>query len=182
MKQLLILLVLVVCPVHAEIYKSQDESGAWVYSDRPSPNAERMKLPPLSTYTPPPQTPNSASASQGESVGVYKSMVFLEPEDDITLRDNSGVVSVVLKLDPPLKGMQGHKIQYYLDDKPYGPPVVTSSITLRNVDRGQHLLGARVIDAEDDNIFSASPVIFHIHRQSINNPNRARPRPTPKPR
>ena len=54
MKRLLVLLVVVACTVQAEIYKSKNDKGEWVYTDKPSPDAERMKLPPLSTYTPAP--------------------------------------------------------------------------------------------------------------------------------
>ena len=82
MKKLMILLVLISCAVEAEIYKSQNEKGEWIYSDRPSPSAERMKLPPLSTYTPtikslPPD------ADQKEAAGsMYKVMVLVEPENE----------------------------------------------------------------------------------------------------
>ena len=56
MKRLLILLVLISSAVQAEIYKSQNEKGEWIYSDKRSPRAELLKLPPLSTYAPPVQS------------------------------------------------------------------------------------------------------------------------------
>jgi len=178
MKRLLILLVLITGTVQAEIYKSQNEKGEWVYSDKPSPSAERMKLPPLSTYTPP--ALQSAPARQEEAEDVYKSMAFVEPENNATIRDNEGVVDASVRIEPLLKSQQGHKIQFYLDESPYGAPGVGLKLTLKNVERGSHVLSARVLNAEDAVVFSATPVTFHIHKQSLNQPNRVRPQPLPK--
>ena len=180
MKRLLILLVLITCTVQAEIYKSQNEQGEWVYSDKPSPSAERMKLPPLSTYKPPALQSAPAPARQEEPEDVYKSMAFVEPENNATIRDNEGVVGVMLRIEPMLKSRQGHKIQYYLDETPYGAPVVGLKLTLKNVERGSHVLSARVLNAGGEPVFSASPVTFHVHRESVNNPNRPKPQPLPK--
>jgi hypothetical protein len=182
MKRLLILLVLISGTVQAEIYKSQNEKGEWIYSDKPSPSAERMKLPPLSTYTPSTPSPHSASAPKQEPEDVYKSMVFVEPENNATIRDNEGLVAASVRIEPLLKSQQGHKIQFYLDDIPHGAPVVGLGMTLKNVERGTHVLGARVLNADGELVFSASPVIFHVHKQSVNQPNRVKPQPLPKPK
>ena len=180
MKRLLILLVLITCTVQAEIYKSQNEMGEWIYSDKPSPSAERMKLPPLSTYAPSTPSPHSASTPKQEPEDVYKSMVFVEPENNATIRDNEGVVDVSVRIEPLLKSQQGHKIQFYLDETPYGAPRMGLKLTLKNVERGAHVLSARVLNAGGELVFSANPVTFHVHKQSINQPNRVQPKPLPK--
>ena len=180
MKRLLVLLVLLACTVQAEIYKSQNEKGEWVYSDKPSQDAERMKLPPLSTYTPPPVTQSPVSdPDPAQSNETYKSMVFVAPVNDATIRDNQGIVSASVKLDPSLMGQQGHKIQFYLDGSPHGTPVAGSNLMIKNLDRGSHALGARVLNASGKSLFSADPVTFFLHRQSVNFPNRAKPAPAP---
>jgi len=179
MKRLLVLLVLVACSVQAEIYKSKNDEGEWVYTDTPSPNAERMKLPPLSTYTPVPvsQSPVSAPVKFSDT---YKSMVFVQPKNDATIRDNEGTVKASVKLEPLLMGQQGHKIQFYLDGSPHGTPVTSSNLILKNINRGAHSLGARVLNADGKPLFSADQVSFFIHRQSVNFPTRVRPTPLPR--
>ncbi len=177
MKKLLVLLVLVSCAVEAEIYKSQDEKGEWVYSDRPSPSAQRMKLPPLSTYTPTEQAQPPQPDQPAVAAGIYKSMVFVEPLNDLVIRDQTGEVAVSLKLDPPLKRRQGHEIQCYIDDEPHGEAVASAKFTLKNLDRGTHVLGAVVFDAGGKALFSADPVTIHVKRVSalnavnLNNPD-----------
>ncbi len=178
MKRLLILLVLITCAAQAEIYKSKNDKGEWVYSDKPSPNAERMKLPPLSTYTAPPlPPPQSASAPGGGPAAVYETMVFVEPADDATIRDNAGVLKVMVGLDPPLKTQQGHKIQYYLDGSPYGDAIASPQLTVKEVERGTHELGAQVLSAGGELLLRAEPVTFHLQRVSV----RVKPQP-PKAR
>jgi hypothetical protein len=178
MKRLLVLLVLLACSVQAEIYKSQNDKGEWVFSDKPSPDAERMKLPPLSTYTPPPvKQPSVSDPDRAPSDDTYKSMVFVAPANDATIRDNQGIVRASVQLDPSLMGQQGHKIQFYLDGTPYGVPVAGSNLMIKKLDRGTHALGARVINARGETLFSADPVTFFLHRESVNFPNRAKPTP-----
>jgi hypothetical protein len=179
MKRLLVLLVLVACTVQAEIYKSQNNQGEWVYSDKPSPDAERLKLPPLSTYTPAP-VPQSSVSAPAESSDTYKSMVFVEPKNDATIRDNQGTVMASVRLEPLLMSQQGHKIQFYLDGSPHGTPVTSSNLMLKNIDRGAHSLDARVFDADGKPLFSADQVTFFIHRQSVNFPTRVKPTPLPQ--
>jgi hypothetical protein len=185
MKRLLVLLVLITCTVQAEIYKSKNDKGEWVYSDKPSPNAERMKLPPLSTYAPPPALQRSVSDSEdpepAQTNDKYKSMVFVEPVNDATVRENSGLVKVIVGLDPPLKIKKGHKIQFYLDGNPYGEAGASSAIIVKEVDRGTHVLKAQVLGVEGKLVFRAKPVTFHLHRESLNNPNRVKPTPLPTP-
>ena len=181
MKRLLVLLVLVACTVQAEIYKSKNDKGEWVYTDKPTPDAERMKLPPLSTYTPPPVTqPSVSDPDTAQSDDTYKSMVFVAPVNDATIRDNQGIVRASVKLDPALMGQQGHKIQFYLDGSPHGTPVTGSNLMLKNLDRGSHALGARVLNASGKSLFSADPVTFFLRRESVNFPNRAKPAPAPR--
>lgn len=173
--------MLITCSVQAEIFKSQNDKGEWVYTDIPSPDAERIKLPPLSTYSPPPiKSSHSAATPAEESAAIYQTMVFIEPQDDVTIRDNEGKLKVMVGLDPALKIEEGHKIQYYLDGSPYGDAIASSQVTVKKVDRGEHRLGAQVLGAGGELLLKAEPVTFHLHRQSVNQPNRATPPPPPK--
>jgi len=49
MKRFSVLLMLVAGLVQADVYKSVNDKGEVVYSDKPTPGAKRMKLPPLQT-------------------------------------------------------------------------------------------------------------------------------------
>jgi hypothetical protein len=181
MKHLLILLLLA-GSAHAEVYKSINADGEVVYSDTPTQGAEAVKLPDLPTYTPPAVTPSTSSAKEVVETAAYEDFVFVKPEDDATVRNNQGIINAELKLTPVLRRV--HRIQFYLDGEAYGEPGKSTRTIMSNVDRGEHSLTASVLDADGDTLISADPVIVHLHRETIYNPNNPnnpnRPRPTPR--
>ena len=184
MKRLLIMLLLA-GSAHAEVYKSINADGEVVYSDIPTKGAEALKMPALPTYTPPPATPSVSSKKEPVEKVVYEDFVFLKPADDATIRNNQGIINAELKLTPALRNKRNHRVQFYLDGEAYGEPGNSIRTTMSNIDRGEHTLTASVLDANGNTLISADPVIVHLHRQTINNPNHPnnpnRPRPTPLP-
>jgi hypothetical protein len=183
MKRLAILLMFLAMNVQADVYKSVNEEGEVVYSDQPSPNAQRMKLPQLPTYSPPPIPAFSTGTAESRpAASPYKSVKIVVPENDATIRDNQGVVHVQVALDPPLMTQQGHKIQFYLNGEPHGMPVGATSISFSNLDRGTYTLSSSVVNAEGAVLSSTAPVVFHLHRESVLNPNSplyVKPKATP---
>jgi hypothetical protein len=186
MRHILLLLALVTGPVLADVYKTVTETGEIIYSDTPTPGAERIHLPELPTYTPPPLPRFTPSPAKQPVKSLYNSMTFTEPAEDATVRDNQGVVQIRIELAPPLMTRLGHKVQFYLDNKPHGIPVESTAIGFSNIDRGTHSVSAYVVDKDENPMMSAPAVSFHMHRESINNPNnpnnpKNKPKPTPLP-
>jgi len=186
MKCSLLLLLLLTGLAQADVYKTVTESGEIIYSDTPTKGAERVRLPELPTYTPPPLPRFTPTPAKQPVKSLYNSMSFTEPADDATVRNNLGVVQISIELDPPLMTRRGHKVQFYLDDKPHGIPVESTAIGFSNIDRGTHSVSASVVDKDENPVMSAEPVTFHMHRESINNlknPNnpKNKPKPTPLP-
>ncbi len=175
MRYFIVLLVLLTGLAQAEIYKTTNADGEVIFSDQPSPGAEQVQLPELPTYSAPSahtRARTTSAAQKQPPKSHYQSMVFTTPEDDATLRTNLGDVSASVSLQPVLKIRLGHRIQYYLDDVPHGKPVAMTKISFTNLDRGSHLLSASVVDAQGNSIISTDTVVFHLHRASINFPNR----------
>lgn len=172
MKYFLILLLLA-GNVHAEVYKSINAAGEVVYSDTRSKGAEVIKLPEIPTYTPPPVTPSAAATRTEAPVDeeAYTSLIMVKPQNDATVRNNLGVIMVAVQLTPALSSTSDHRIQFYLDGEDYGKPGSALHATLSDVDRGEHSLSAAVLDAAGETLISAEPVIVHLHRETIFNPN-----------
>jgi hypothetical protein len=182
----LLLMLLLVGSAHAEVYKSTNADGETVYSDTRTQGAEVLKMPELPTYTPPPVAP-PAAASTGSVVkeaDIYEDMVFVRPEDDATIRDNQGTINAELKLTPSLRSNSKHRIQFYLDGDAYGKPGSSVRATMNNIDRGEHILTASVLDARGEPLITTPPVVVHLHRETIYNPknpnNPNRPKPSPR--
>jgi hypothetical protein len=152
---------------HSEIYKSVSADGEVVYSDKPSQGAERMPKRELSTYKPPelPARTSRRPARPARS-DYYKDFSIIKPQNDATIRNNPGIIMVEVKLNPGLQNNLGHKVQFYLDDEPYGPPVDNYAVTLSNLDRGEHSLSASVINAKGEIQISTIDVDVHLKRES----------------
>jgi len=168
------LLTLLVTTAQAEVYKSIDANGEVIYSDVPSRGAKRIQVPDPPTYTPAPLPPASpaASAAGGQADTVdYREFSMRSPHADETIRSNAGIVNLSVSLEPALQVDAGHRIQYFLDDKPQGKPVKWLTASYRNIDRGTHNVSATVVDEHGAPVISTTPVTIHLLRASIQNPN-----------
>jgi len=181
MKRIPVILILLSASVQADVYKSVNEDGEIIFSDQPTPNAKRIKLPELPTYKALPVPGISSGQETAPVASPYDSVKIITPENDATIRDNQGVVRVEVALEPPLMIKQGHKIQFFLNGEPHGIPVATTSISFSNLDRGTYTLSTSVVDASGAVLMTSDPVVFHLHRESVLNPNSPLHKPKPMP-
>lgn len=167
MKPLLVMLMLLVTGLaQAEVYKSVNEKGEVVYSDTPVQGAERMRLPELQTYTPPPVPKFRTADKPAAKTGIYDSFDFLKPGNESTIRNNLGIVELQLRLEPSLKLRSNHRIQFYMNGERYGPLLDRSAITISNVDRGTHTFSASVFDAGGAEQISTPTITVYVQRES----------------
>ena len=121
----------------AEFYKSVDEQGNIVYSDSPTPGAEQLDPPPISTVEgrPVKEQTTEGDATADEQAGDkaakkpptrYTKFTIVQPRNDDTIWDNTGAIPVSLQLEPPLDTENGHSIWVYVD----GSAVVRKSQSL----------------------------------------------------
>lgn len=151
----------------AKIYVWRNEQGVLVFSDSPKPGAEEVEV----------KEPNTVKSSVDTSILDITPKVIQEeyqvsitqPENNATVRDNTGSVYVSGRIQPIFK--RGLKIQLYLDDKPYEKPQSHSMFVLRNIDRGEHQIKMALLSDKGKVIATSSPVTFYMHRVSVNKTN-----------
>jgi len=148
----------------AAVYKWVGPDGEVTYSDRPQPGAEQVQVAPVQTYEAPELPENEVPQGEGDGFSGYESFAIVVPNNDETFRDNGGLVEVKLQLTPGLQ--RGHRISVYMDGQSLGGEGRSTSLVLRNVDRGSHRLHAAVVDEEGDEVARTEPVVFHMHRTS----------------
>jgi len=142
------LLLVLMTPAMAQIYKYTDDKGNTVFTNQPPKgvDANAVDLPPANTVNiktpdaPPPLANEQSSEGQQQP---YRSLAIGGIPDEQALRANSGTFVVNAQLDPPLK--QGHQIRFLLDGVPQAEPSSTTALQLVNVDRGTHLLEVQVL-------------------------------------
>jgi len=167
----LFLLMLCLCSsvASAEVFRSIGEDGAVLYSDKPSPGAEPVDVPPPSSYTPPtlPTVRSTPSPSVGDAqskeatTDTYQTFALATPTPDEPIRQNAGNVPFSFEVSPALRA--GHRIRVLLD----GLPVQEATDpfgSLENVDRGTHTLAGELIDDNGRVIARTDSVEFHLLR------------------
>ena len=160
-------LSLPVMATSTKIYVWRNDDGVLVFSDSPKPGAEEVTI----------ENKNDQITSVDTSILDIKPKIIEEkyqvtinqPENNSTVRDNTGSVYVSGRIKPIFK--QGLKIQLYLDNNPYEEPQTHSMFVLRNIDRGEHKIKMKLLNNEGKVIASSSSIIFYMHRASSLNSN-----------
>ncbi|MGO4309018.1 DUF4124 domain-containing protein [Pseudomonas sp. KB_15] len=162
----LFILLLIVLPATAQIYKYTDANGATAYSNQPPDgvSAQPVDLPPLNSIErqPPGEAAPIAEAAPNEQP--HKTYEVLEltglPTTE-ALRANNGTFTVTVLIKPRLQG--AHLLRLLLDGQPCGQPGNVPILQLVNIDRGEHRLAVQVIDGE--NVVQQSPTTtFTVQR------------------
>jgi len=171
MKVFLITLLCLAAPLRADVFKTVTPDGEVIYSDVRTKGAKEMNVPRPQTYTPPPMPVLvNPPVVKEEEKSVYSSFVIDSPVNEETIRDNLGNISMLLTLQPGLITRQGHRIEYYLDGEAHGRKTVDLEKTYVNVDRGEHVLSAAVVDEDGNVIISTAPVTVYLRRASSQQP------------
>lgn len=168
MRIVCLVLLLLTATAQAEVYKSINDDGQVVYSDRPGDNAERLRMPALPTYTPQPVRSISrySKAEHAQQQETYNGFEITAPADDSTIRNNIGSLEITTLISPALMVPLGHTIQFYIDGSAHGVASDATALSVTNIDRGSHQLSASVLDADGKVLISTVPVTVHMKRAS----------------
>ena len=155
-----------------------DKDGIRHYSQTPAPGAARLEIGPsnraaayVDTASPATELPRAGTPVVSAK---YAEFAIARPAQDEAVINTGGVVPVSVRLAPALR--PGHGLSFYLDDHPVaGATATATSLELKDVARGTHLLVAVVHDELRAPLQEAA-VTFHVRQTSI-----AEPPGPPKP-
>lgn len=171
------------------IYRTTDAQGNVVFTDNPERGGEEVDLKPL-TVVPgrgevreaePPAVidgggggnGSGASAAPGQPFMPYDSFGILSPRQEETLPTGAaGNVQVTLGIEPELR--EDHRVRLLVDGRVSQTAMHTDTFMLNNLDRGEHVLQAELLDASGAVRHRTSPVTLYVQRASVNlpqNPN-----------
>jgi len=160
----LLLLIFVVLAAHATIYQWRDEQGGLHFSDRPSPGADKVKLPAVQTYSPveilPAPQPMTIAPRQ------YKTVSIRYPEQEETIRNNFGLIDIAVDLEPNL--VPGDKLRLLIDGEPVGEAHQSTSFSVEGIFRGTHHLSVEVINSKEKVVGRSEPITIFMHRYRVN--------------
>ncbi|PCH65457.1 MAG: DUF4124 domain-containing protein [Gammaproteobacteria bacterium] len=170
MKYALLLLCGVLVSAHAEVYRWVDKSGTVIYSDQPHPDAELVDIQTSPSYTPvaiPEQALSATEDVQDEiEVPAYQ-IKIVSPENDVSIRDNAGTVTISVDVVPELDVDRADQLTVKLDGQTLSEPQSSTSFTLTNIERGTHTAQVSIVDKSSNTLQSSQIVTFHLQRHSL---------------
>jgi Domain of unknown function (DUF4124) len=151
------------------VYKWVDAQGNVHYTDHPLPGAVKVQLPKTQTYQPAsadgvPMPSADEAAPQASTTG-YQQLEIASPTSKATIW-YTDQVPVSVSLTPALRS--GDTLTYHLDGQTIGPTSDTS-VTFKNVERGEHTVSV-TLNAANGASLSANPVTFYVRQKSIISP------------
>ena len=154
--------------VFAEMYKSVDEQGLITYSDTPPvKDAEALEPPMLNTMPTVKPRPKSEEAEEElPEETKYISLSLISPQNEATIRSNSGNISVSLSIKPALNIRQGHYMSIQINGNTVKDKISSNTTQLTNIDRGTISITASVKNKKGATLLSSKPVTVHLHRAS----------------
>jgi len=169
----------------AQIYKTVDENGNVIYTDQPpDPDAKPVDLPTLSVIesVKAPEPVESEQVEPGEEAVTdirelrrgYRDFQITKPAQDEYIEGTGNAVTIVWDTRYALQ--PGMMVIISLDGTRL-EPTVTSAVTVQQMDRGEHTVSAKLVDAQMRVIADASPVTFYVRQFSQNFGGPARPAP-----
>lgn len=178
MRKCILLLVtgLLAGSLNAQIYKWTDSAGNVHFSDEPRPGAEKVELPEVQTFSAPPLPPTpqpSQSFAGNNAEAIDYTVNILSPDDQATIRNNDGFVSVMIEVNPKLAA--NDKLQIVFDGTPLGSPKATTVFALRDINRGSHTIAAQLIDTSGKIVTTSEEVTIYMHRPRVGMVPQTRP-------
>lgn len=161
----------------AKFYKSVDEQGNIVYSDTPTPGAEQLTPPPISTVESKPvpkesdkELQKTDEAGSDEPVKKpptkYTKFSIVTPKNNDTIWDNAGSVPVSLLLEPPLDTENGHSVWVYVDGKAMIRKSQSLVQPLSGIERGAHKIRAEIRTEARKTLKRTQNITVHLKRAS----------------
>lgn len=165
----------------AEVYRWVDADGVIHYGDKPpTPDAQPVDLPPIQTIGPGPVSRSASQASEAQSLTPAggQSIRVTSPAAEEVLRGDDRRLLVSVSLGQPLA--EGAGVVYLLDGSPRNAsPSSNLSFVMDDVERGSHLVSAKIVDGSGRELGRAAPVIVHMKPPTVNQAPQV-PRP-PRP-
>jgi len=167
---LLFVVLFFLTSVSAEVYRSLDEDGNVVFTDKPSPDAEKIKIDKVQTVSPPAVEDFKYTPPEKPTETVYTSLEISSPENDQVFTGGTVDVTVTILIQPALNVTLGDRFILSMDGNKQADSTSTFSFT--NLDRGTHTAKVDVVNKDGKSLKSSAPVSFTIIRPSVQNPNR----------
>lgn len=153
------------------VYKTVDEHGNIVFSDKPTAGAEEIKIKEAQSFDIPDTKLfdyKSTREEEPESETQYSNLVITSPNSDSTIHSNEGNVNVSIEIEPALN--EKDLLVLFMDGKQLAI-AEASEFLLTNIDRGSHTIEVAIKNEKNKILLRSEKVVFHLRKMSKLFPN-----------
>jgi len=184
MQRILFTLISLACSAAfaTTVYKWVDDNGVIHYSDQPHPNAQKLQVQGVQTYS-----SNAASVrapAESESGAAppnpYKGCAIAQPLDQQNL-PNAQSVFIRVAADPVPRGSD--RIYITMDGQGLNAGNPTGlSYNVTPIDRGAHTVNAQIRGGDGTILCQTPSVTFYVQQPNLFSPGNSQPGVSPRPR
>ena len=156
------------------VYKWVDEYGVIHYSDQPHPNAERLEVQGVQTYSaraagtlraPSESAPARPAPSDSNP---YKACAIVQPVDQQNMQN---VASVMVRVASEPMPRAEDRVFITLDGQGVNGGQPTGlSFNVASIDRGEHSVSAQIRGPGDEVLCRTTPVTFFVQQHNLFSP------------
>lgn len=159
------------------IYRTTDAQGNVVFTDNPDRGGEEVELAPV-TVVPatgevrigaeaPSLEGDEAAASPGQPFMPYDSFSIVSPNHEQAFPVGAaGNIPVDLGIEPALR--EDHRVRLLVDGQVSQSAMHTDAFMVPNMNPGEHVLQAELLDAAGEVRHRTSPVTIYVLRANVN--------------
>lgn len=165
-----IFLLIAALPVTAQIYQYTDDRGNRVYTDQPplDVQANSFKLNTVNSLPVDVRQPSPAALNINRTrkhSSFYSQLQIIGLPTDQAIRANDGSFTVQVEITPNLASE--HYLQMLIDGKAYAAASRSTTLLVKNLDRGEHRLVVQVL-ANDQVLQRSAEHTINVQRMHIN--------------
>lgn len=159
-----VIMVFLILPTQADVYREMDNDGNVVYTDQPQGRAQAapIGLPPINRMEPTESRPAMPEAAEKAPFAGYVSAVIVSPRPNKLVPSEQRSIMVQLALKPQLR--PDHRVQFWLDDQPLGMPVAQINYEIIGLERGSHRISTQIVNLQGRSLVTLAPVTVQVQR------------------
>ncbi len=158
-----------------DIYKTVDENGQVIYTDRPpTPDAKPISLRELSVVEAPtfasPQRQQAEQQSTNDQMSInelrfmYRDFQLVSPAPEQNFWGTGQVATIAWDAGAPLQ--QGMSVMYFVNGEAVSDATTASTFNTEPMDRGEHTARVDLLGPNNQVIATAGPVTFFVKQNS----------------
>lgn len=161
---LLIISITFVTSMQAEeAYKSVDEKGNVIYTDKPATGGEKIQLKDVQAIKRPDAEPSEISPDQEPQEETYTKLKITSPKDGESIYDNSGIINISVQVDPALRAREGDKLILHMDGQQIDESK-RNQFNLNGIQPGTHSFVVAIINKDEKELKRSAPVSLTLYR------------------